>query len=39
MTNERRDKILNAFTVSDLDNELTLLSIQDALEEADRCQK
>jgi hypothetical protein len=37
MTNERREKILNSFTVGEiLDNELLVLSIQDALEEADK---
>lgn len=35
MTNERRYKILSSFTVGDLENELTLMSIKDALEEAD----
>jgi hypothetical protein len=39
MTNERRDKILRNFTFGDLDKELTLMSIRDALEEADKCQK
>lgn len=41
MTNKRREKILNNFTVGEiLDNELLVMSIQDALEEADKqCQK
>lgn len=40
MTNPRREKILNNFTVGEiLDSELLVMSIQDALEEADRCQK
>jgi len=37
MTNLRREQILSNFTFGDLENELTLMSIQDALEEADRC--
>lgn len=38
MTNERREEILKFFQVADLENPVSLLSIQNALEEADRCQ-